>query len=480
LIRLGGFNFRFELGAPRPVSADMTVVNVEADLTQALDEEVLPFAINETRQPRLVVVTPRQTWEVSLEDIDVLQIGRTDNNQLVLEHPKVSRNHAEIQHKSGSFVLKDLGSTNGTWRGDTRLEQIVLQDGDEFRIGNATIVFKNGFQDQELTLADSDLPKSSGRRIVIFVPGIMGSEFWRGSECLFPNVKALFTHPEVLSYPQPVEPRKIVQEVVIVPNLVKLDQYNRLGDYLVEELGYQRGVDFYEFPYDWRQDLRLSARQLGALVESLPADQPLVIIGHSLGTLVTRYYVERLGGKNRVERVILMGGPHRGAVQALTSLLSAPELLPFGIMGERLRQVCMTFPASYQILPTYPLSVDAQSTKMNFLEDDSWLPEAHRPLLHSGREFRRELGMRSSVPAVSIFGYGLKTIANLTLQKDTRGAIKKIDYRTEPSGDSTVLEYSTVLDGSEIHPVQQYHGSLFVDNDVKMRLKLELTRPFTG
>jgi hypothetical protein len=75
--------------------------------------------------------------------------------------------------------------------------------------------------------------------------------------------------------------------------------------------------------------------------------------------MVSRYYIERLGGKGRVERIILMGGPHRGAVKALTGLLNAPELLPFGIMGERLRQVGMSFPASYQILPTYPLAVDA-------------------------------------------------------------------------------------------------------------------------
>ena len=267
---------------------------------------------------------------------------------------------------------------------------------------------------------------------------------------------------------------------MIVPNLVKLDQYNRLGDYMVEELGYQRGVDFFEFAYDWRQDVRESARQLGALVESLPRTQPLVIIGHSLGTMVSRYYIERLGGKGRVERVILMGGPHRGVVKALTSLLSAPELLPFGIMGERLRQVSMSFPASYQILPVYPLQVDASGTKVNFLEDESWLPEKYRPLLRAGREFRRELGVRSSIPAVSIFGYGLKTIASVNLQRDAAGAIHKIDYRSEANGDSTILEMSTVLEGSEIHPVQQYHGSLFVDKDVKMRLKLELTRPFSS
>ena len=39
-----------------------------------------------------------------------------------------------------------------------------------------------------------------------------------------------------------------------------------------------------------------------------------------------------------------------------------------------------------------------------------------------------------------------------------------------------IPDHSAILDGSEIHPVQQYHGSLFVDNDMKMRLKLELTR----
>jgi pSer/pThr/pTyr-binding forkhead associated (FHA) protein len=477
LVSLGGSQFRFER-SPATELVGMTVIDREADLDKAMDQEVLPYAINETSQPRLVVLTPQRTWEVPLDDLDSLSIGRIDSNQLVLEHTKVSRQHAEVQRKGSLFILRDLGSTNGTWHGEARVDQLILEDGDEFKIGEATLVFKRGFEEESLTMADTRLGSLQSRRIVIFVPGLMGSELWRGNERVFPHIKTLFTNPETLRYPEPAEPRKIVDEVVIVPNLVKLDQYNRLGDYLVEELGYRRGVDFFEFAYDWRQDVRTSARQLGALVESLPRGQPLIIIGHSLGTMVSRFYIERLGGKSRVERVILMGGPHRGVVKALTSLLSAPELLPFGIMGERLRQVSMSFPSSYQILPVYPLPVDAAGTKINFLEDESWLPEEYRPLLRAGREFRRELGVRSSIPAISIFGYGLKTIASLTLQRDAAGAIHKIDYRSEANGDSTILEMSTVLEGSEIHPVQQYHGSLFVDNDVKMRLKLELTRPF--
>ncbi len=50
------------------------------------------------------------------------------------------------------------------------------------------------------------------------MPGLMGSELWRGSERIFPNIKMLFTNPEVVKYPLPLEARKIVEEVVIIPN----------------------------------------------------------------------------------------------------------------------------------------------------------------------------------------------------------------------------------------------------------------------
>jgi pimeloyl-ACP methyl ester carboxylesterase len=331
-----------------------------------------------------------------------------------------------------------------------------------------------------LTLAEERGPKATGRRTVVFVPGLMGSELWLGNERVWPNVKVIFSNPELFRYPSsvPLVPRGIVDEVVIVPNLVKQDQYNRLGDYLVEELRFRRGEDFYEFAYDWRQDVRTSARQLGQLVESLPSSQPVVLIGHSLGTLVSRYYVECLGGKTRIERAILMGGPHQGSVKALTSMLIAPALLPFGIMGERLRQVLLTFPSTYQILPIDAVGTDQNGNTISFLEDESWLAPDYLPLLRLGREFRRELGMTVSIPSVSVFGYGLKTISGVSVVRGASGELQKVDYLSVDNGDDTILEQSAFLPGSEIHPVRQHHGSLFVDNDVKMRLKLELIRPF--
>jgi len=53
-----------------------------------------------------------------------------------------------------------------------------------------------------------------------------------------------------------------------------------------------------------------------------------------------------------------------------------------------------------------------------------------------------------------------------------------VDYLSETLATVRFLEQSSFLAGTEIHPVHQHHGSLFVDNDVKMRMKLELTRPY--
>ena len=478
-LSLGSQQLKYQVEDPSE-DLGMTKIDSAMQLDQTLNQEFLPVVINETSTPSLVVFTAEKTWRVDLNSLDLAVIGRDESCAVYIDSSKVSRRHAEVQQVSGAFVLKDRGSTNGTWLGGQKVDQHILQDGDVFRAGPAQIVFKRGFQEQALTMADEGLALPIGRRTVVFVPGMMGSELWLGSERVWPSVRTIFTNPEIFTFPSsvPLEPRSIVDEVVIVPNLIKQDQYNRLGDYLVEELNYKRGFDFFEFPYDWRQDVRTSARQLGQLIESLPSAQPIIIIGHSLGTMVSRYYIERLGGHKRIERAILMGGPHKGAVKGLVSMLVAPEVLPFGIMGERLRRIVMTFPSSYQILPDYPVGKDQHGTKINFLQETAWLDEKYLPLVKLGQDFRRELGASASIPSVSIFGYGLKTIVDVSVVRNAQGKLQKVDYLNSNIGDSTILEQSAFLAGSDIHPVHQHHGSLFIDNDVKMRLKLELTRPY--
>jgi phage tail-like protein len=76
---------------------------------------------------------------------EVLLIGREPSSDLTLPDPTVSRTHAEIRMESVGPVLTDLGSSNGTFVGQSRLlpqQPRVLRHGDSFRIGPFTITYE--------------------------------------------------------------------------------------------------------------------------------------------------------------------------------------------------------------------------------------------------------------------------------------------------------------------------------------------------
>jgi pimeloyl-ACP methyl ester carboxylesterase len=394
-----------------------------------------------------------------------------------LDDPAVSRHHARIERGADGFVLRDLGSRNGTWVGPRRIDEAALPPGRTIRIGGARLTFKPGFGPDDLTLVDAPARSIGPRRPVVFIPGLTGSELWRGRERVWPNPRLLLSDPEVFRLPEkePLRAGAVIGEVVIVPNLVKVQAYSRIGEYLVDSLGYERGRDLLEFGYDWRQDVRDSARGLAEAVDSWRVKEPITLIAHSLGCLVARYYVDRLGGDRRVGRLILMGGPHLGTPGAVAGLVLGPRLLPFGLMGDRLRAVAATFPSAYQIVPTYRCALDRDGRPIDLLADDSWLAEAQRPLLRSACAFWSELGAGSRVPATSVFGYGGRTVTGLRVTRDTSLRWRQLDLVHEQGGDCSVPVVSALLEGSDMHPVRQEHGALFVDRDVRMRLKLELT-----
>ena len=60
-----------------------------------------------------------------------------------IDSPGVSRRHARIVIHEGQATLEDLGSKNGTFLGERRLEApAVLEDGDTFRLGRESFVFR--------------------------------------------------------------------------------------------------------------------------------------------------------------------------------------------------------------------------------------------------------------------------------------------------------------------------------------------------
>ncbi len=62
------------------------------------------------------------------------------------------------------------------------------------------------------------------------------------------------------------------------------------------------------------------AQQLANFINNtFPLEQPLDIVGFSMGGIISRYYVQRLGGINRVQRFITIASPHHGTVMAYAS-----------------------------------------------------------------------------------------------------------------------------------------------------------------
>lgn len=477
LIRLGETVLRYETAQERTTPAPVRI-DTAADLDATLASATLSVAASHLgATPQLAVYAGGRTWTAPMSG-DALSIGRQADNDLALDLARVSRHHARIERRGDAFILRDLGSTNGTFVAGKRVEEQILRRGDTFAIGGAQLVLRLPVSTADLTLVDEPDRSPRSRPPVVIVPGLMGSELWLGNERVWPSVRRIFTDPELFILPDgpPLEARGIVDEVVVVPNLLEQEQYSRLTTFLEENLGYRRGVDLLEFGYDWRQDIRESSRRLAQTIASWRVQPPIILIAHSLGCLVSRYYVERLGGQDLVGRILFMGAPHYGAPSIVSQLFKGIELLPFGLMGERLRDVVSSFPTCYQILPIYPCVFDRKGQALDTLHDETWLPESRRHLLQLARAFRQELGDGSSVPSVSIFGYGLDTLTGITVERDEKGGFLSVEDRREKGGDATVPEASSVLSGSEIHPVEQVHGSLYVDQDVKMRLKLELMR----
>jgi pSer/pThr/pTyr-binding forkhead associated (FHA) protein len=71
----------------------------------------------------------------------VIRIGRSLDNDLTLDHPQVSRKHAELFYGQGSFFISDLGSLSGTFVNGEKIIQKKLEQGDVITLANLHLIF---------------------------------------------------------------------------------------------------------------------------------------------------------------------------------------------------------------------------------------------------------------------------------------------------------------------------------------------------
>ena len=95
-------------------------------------------------------------------------IGRGAQNDIVIDSIQASRVHAVIEVDRAFVTIRDLGSRNGTFVNDVRVESQVLAEGDIIRLGSYEMRFVAG--DQEFSRVEASQPPT--------VPGLLVDSEW--------------------------------------------------------------------------------------------------------------------------------------------------------------------------------------------------------------------------------------------------------------------------------------------------------------
>jgi pimeloyl-ACP methyl ester carboxylesterase len=260
--------------------------------------------------------------------------------------------------------------------------------------------------------------------IYVLVPGILGSVLQKDGKDVFAltagaGFRALFSGGRSITDLQLSEPAwkpagpgdeeirpvpdlgdgvtagRLAGDAHLIPGLWKVDGYDEVGEFLRKRFGLVRGQSYFEFPYDWRRDNRVAAHQLAASCRQWLAsrrqqypDAQLVLLGHSMGGLVSRYYLEVLGGWRDTRRLITFGTPYRGSLNAVDFVANGFTRF-FGLVD--LTDMMCSFPSVHQLLPIYRCVDRGGSEMARLTEVPEVLPRLTRKQVEAARGFHTEI-----------------------------------------------------------------------------------------
>jgi two-component system cell cycle response regulator len=99
--------------------------------------------------PFVTVIAGHRAGEMFRLDQEETVLGRGTSSTIHLDSDGVSRKHARIVRQGNDFILEDLGSTNGTWIEQRRIQYHRLVDGDRVQVGTEVIVRFNFHDEME-------------------------------------------------------------------------------------------------------------------------------------------------------------------------------------------------------------------------------------------------------------------------------------------------------------------------------------------
>jgi Protein of unknown function (DUF3662)/FHA domain len=148
-----------EKGAPQDTSGQTRIFRTEESAGGEIDQGTATISADEARRhglAREIVEVVLGDEKHQLEGGGPWSVGRSQENDIVINDPNVSRKHARISRADNGFVVEDLGSTNGTLLDGAPIDRERIEGGDELTFGQSTARF--------IRRIDSPGEESGGRR----------------------------------------------------------------------------------------------------------------------------------------------------------------------------------------------------------------------------------------------------------------------------------------------------------------------------
>jgi hypothetical protein len=162
----------------------------------------------------------------------------------------------------------------------------------------------------------------------------------------------------------------LTQSVLLPKDIFRKISGKDFFDGLINELknnGYVENENLFVFPYDWRLDIRDSVNNpYSPLLTTLKdkIDKVLIqtgtervdIIAHSMGGLLSKYYIEHYG-QGKVDKFIDIATPHLGSPSSIKTLMYGDDIgIKIGGISllnfQEIKKVSQNFPSIYQLLPS--------------------------------------------------------------------------------------------------------------------------------
>ncbi len=332
--------------------------------------------------------------------------------------------------------------------------------------------------------------KAPMKDIIIILPGILGSvlqkdgkDLWNVSgQAIFQvltnlgkvvhDLKLSQDNPEAESLGDGIRATSLIQDTHLIPGFWKIDGYTKTARLITDNFDItpgdiyndpdDRAANFYQFPYDWRRDNRANARILKKLIDkrlkcwretSGAADAKVILMAHSMGGLVSRYYLEVLEGWRDSRALFTFGTPYRGSLQAVNFLANGYKQLFLD-----LTEVMRSLTSIYQLLPIYEV-VKIGETYKRVAEADG-LPNIDKLRAQDALAFHREIEAavekhlkldeyRQSFTVVPIAGVQQPTLQSAILENGKLTASEALPavLHNRPDlsdGDGTVPQVSAI------------------------------------